>query len=47
MEHTGMYWRPVAMALKRTGFFVSVVNAKLMILSILKPQLLVARAMKE
>ena len=29
MEHTGMYWRPVAMALKRAGFFVSVVNAML------------------
>ena len=27
MEHTGMYWRPVAMALKQAGFFVSVVNA--------------------
>ena len=25
MEHTGMYWCPVAMALKRVGFFVSVV----------------------
>ena len=29
MEHTGMYWRPVAMALKRAGFFVRVVNAML------------------
>ena len=29
MEHTGMYWCPVAMALKRVGFFVSVVNAML------------------
>ena len=29
MEHTGMYWRPIAMALKRAGFFVSVVNAML------------------
>ena len=29
MEQTGMYWRPVAMALKRAGFFVSVVNAML------------------
>lgn len=27
MEHTGMYWRPVALALKEAGFFVSVVNA--------------------
>jgi transposase len=29
MEHTGMYWRPVALALKNAGFFVSVVNAML------------------
>ena len=29
MEHTGMYWRPVALALKEAGFFVSVVNAML------------------
>lgn len=29
MEHTGMYWRPVACALKKAGFFVSVVNAML------------------
>lgn len=27
MEHTGMYWRPIALALKQAGFFVSVVNA--------------------
>ena len=27
MEHTGMYWRPVALALQQAGFFVSVVNA--------------------
>ena len=27
MEHTGMYWRPIALALKDAGFFVSVVNA--------------------
>lgn len=27
MEHTGMYWRPVAIALREAGFFVSVVNA--------------------
>ena len=27
MEHTGMYWRPVALALKEAGFFVSVINA--------------------
>ena len=27
MEHTGAYWRPVALALKHAGFFVSVVNA--------------------
>ncbi len=27
MEHTGMYWRPVALTLKEAGFFVSVVNA--------------------
>ena len=39
-----MYWRPIVMALK---LFVSVVNAMFMILSILEPQLLVARAMKE
>ena len=25
MEHTGMYWRPIALALKEAGFFVSVV----------------------
>ena len=29
MEHTGMYWRPVALTLKQSGFFVSVVNAML------------------
>lgn len=29
MEHTGMYWRPIALALKESGFFVSVVNALL------------------
>lgn len=27
MEHTGTYWRPIALALKEAGFFVSVVNA--------------------
>ena len=27
MEHTGMYWRPVALALREAVFFVSVVNA--------------------
>ena len=27
MEHTGMYWRPVASVLHQEGFFVSVVNA--------------------
>ena len=27
MEHTGMYWRPVALTLKEAGLFVSVVNA--------------------
>ena len=27
MEHTGMYCRPVALALRNAGFFVSVVNA--------------------
>ena len=27
MEHTGMYWRPIAHSLKEAGFFVSVVNA--------------------
>ena len=26
MEHTGMYWRPIARALKEVGFFVSVVE---------------------
>ena len=29
MEHTGMYWRPIALALKEAGFFVSVVIAML------------------
>lgn len=29
MEHTGMYWRPIAHTLKESGFFVSVVNAML------------------
>lgn len=29
MEHTGMYWRPIALALKEAGFIVSVVNAML------------------
>ena len=29
MEHTGMYWRPIALALKEAGFFVSIVNAML------------------
>lgn len=29
MEHTGMYWRPIAVALKNAGFFVSVINAML------------------
>jgi transposase len=29
MEHTGMYWRPIALALKSAGFFVSIVNAML------------------
>ena len=27
MEHTSMYWRPIALTLKKAGFFVSVVNA--------------------
>ena len=27
MEHTGMYWRPIAHSLKEAEFFVSVVNA--------------------
>ena len=27
MEHTGMYWRPIATTLKEAGFYVSVVNA--------------------
>lgn len=27
LEHTGMYWRPIVLALKEAGFFVSVVNA--------------------
>lgn len=27
MEHTGVYWRPIALSLKQAGFFVSVVNA--------------------
>lgn len=29
MEHTGMYWRPIALSLKNAGFFVSIVNAML------------------
>ena len=29
MEHTGMYWRPIALTLQQAGFFVSVVNAML------------------
>ena len=29
MEHTGMYWRPIALSLQEAGFFVSVVNAML------------------
>ena len=27
MEHTGMFWRTIAMTLKEAGFYVSVVNA--------------------
>ena len=27
MEHTGMYWRPIASVLQQKGFFISVVNA--------------------
>lgn len=27
MEHTGLYWRPVASVLHQAGFFISVVNA--------------------
>lgn len=30
MEHTGSYWQPVAMTLKKAGFYVSVVNAMLL-----------------
>lgn len=29
MEHTGNYWRPLALTLRKAGFFVSVVNAML------------------
>lgn len=29
MEHTGAYWRPIALALVNAGFYVSVVNAML------------------
>jgi len=29
MEHTGSYWRPIALTLVKAGFFVSVVNAML------------------
>ena len=29
MEHTSMYWRPIALTLKKAGFFVSAVNAML------------------
>ena len=29
MEHTAMYWRPIAHELKKAGFFVSIVNAML------------------
>ena len=27
MEHTGMYWRPIALTLQSAGFYVSIVNA--------------------
>ena len=27
MEHTGMYWRPIASVLQQEGFYLSVVNA--------------------
>lgn len=27
MEHTGIYWRPIARALQEAGFFISIVNA--------------------
>ena len=27
MEHTGVYWYPIARALNEAGFFVSIVNA--------------------
>lgn len=29
MEHTGSYWRPIALTLVKAGFFISVVNAML------------------
>ena len=29
MEHTGMYWHPIALTLMNAGFFVSIVNAML------------------
>ena len=29
MEHTRMYWRPIALELKKAGFFASFVNASL------------------
>ena len=29
MEHTSMYWKSIALTLKKAGFFVSVVNAML------------------
>lgn len=29
MEHTGMYWRPIALTLQQAGFYVSIVNAML------------------
>ena len=29
MEHTSMYWKPIALTLKKAGFFVFVVNAML------------------
>ena len=29
MEHTSIYWKPIALTLKKAGFFVIVVNAML------------------
>ena len=37
MEHTGNYWRPVALTLKKAGFYVSVVNAIIFVIANCRP----------